>query len=323
MKLRLLAIALAVVLGWGATPAAAQAPAAIKVRFALLVTPGTNHAPLYMARDLGYFAKQGIEVEFVPVDATPAALAGLVSGSVQFAFAGSNLPDAVVAGVPIVAILSTINLPTAEICAHSSIATVRDLAGKTIAVTNRGSAPDVTLRIWLEKQGYKDGEVNVRNLDAGIPAIVAAILGGTAHAFALNPPRCLLYAANGFRPLADVAVGGEFFNGGVVVTRDYLTASRDTVRRFVAAVVVARRVFQEDREVALAAVKSLDKITDQALAESVFEFFKTHLANPPLISAEGMLQATRYSMNPVTRDQGAALLSRMYDNSVVQEVLAK
>jgi NitT/TauT family transport system substrate-binding protein len=301
---------------------AQEAPA--KVRFATIGVLGTLHSSYVIARDRGLFAAQGLDVEFVPLDATPIALAALAAGSVQFSFAGPNIADAVVAGVPIVVIYASVNVPVSEVCVQRSVASARDLIGKTLATTNRGSAPDVTLRIWLDRQGIDERQLTIRNIDAGIPAIVAAVEAGNAHGFALNPPRCSQYSQSGFHVLSDPAGPAiRFFGGGIAVNRDYLAASRNTVRRFVTAVLQGRRLFETDKELAIATVKAGDRLSDQATAESVWDFFKARLADPPLVSDEAMHAAVKHSLNPQTRDLGPALVGRMYDNSVVEEVTGR
>jgi NitT/TauT family transport system substrate-binding protein len=305
-------------------PAVAQAPAGLlPIRFATVGNLGTLHASYTIARSQGLFAKQGLDVQFVPLDASPAALAAVAAGSVQFAFTGPNIVDAVVAGLPLVVIQASANVPVSEVCAAREIMSPRDLAGKTIATTNRGSALDVTLRIWLERQGVDPDLLTIRNVDAGIPAIVAAAQAGAAQAFVLNPPHCFRYTQSGFHVLADLgALGLQFFGAGIAVNRDYLAGNRAVIRRFLTAVVQGRALFQADRNLAIATIKAGDRIDDQETAENVWEFFKAHLANPPLVSRDAMATAVQFSLSRQTRELGPDLIGRMYDNSVLEEALA-
>src|SRR5262245_37885501 len=100
----------------GALPAAAAEPAhrvaqanpaeLTRVRLAVLVAPLLVNSALMIARDRGLFAKNGVDVEFVSIDATPAGLAALSAGTVQFSFTGPNIIDAVAAGVPLVIVFT-------------------------------------------------------------------------------------------------------------------------------------------------------------------------------------------------------------------------
>lgn len=72
-------------------PAANQAPAAtteapqqlIKVKVSIL--PFLTYAPLFIAKEEGYYAEQGLDVEFVPINANSDAMAPLAQGQIDVA----------------------------------------------------------------------------------------------------------------------------------------------------------------------------------------------------------------------------------------------
>jgi ABC-type nitrate/sulfonate/bicarbonate transport system substrate-binding protein len=182
----------------------------------------------------------------------------------------------------------------------------------------------VTFRIWLQNQGVSEAQLTIRNINAGTPAVMAAAASGAVQAFALNPSRCYLNAKNGFRVLADLgSTGMPYFNAGVAVSRDYLQKNRDVIRRFVRSLDEARRLFKGNREIAFKAIADQDKVTDPAIADQVWAFYKKYWADPPSVSNEAMLQAIKYSSSERTRNEGPALVSKMYDNSIVDEVTRK
>lgn len=79
-----------------------------KVQLVLDYTPNTNHTGLYVARDKGYFAEQGLEVEIIsPVEG--GADAAVASGNVEFGISyQENVTLARVAGVPVVSLAAVI-----------------------------------------------------------------------------------------------------------------------------------------------------------------------------------------------------------------------
>jgi ABC-type nitrate/sulfonate/bicarbonate transport system substrate-binding protein len=84
MTLRCLALAAACFIGLAASPAVAQQ----HVTMALDWTPNTNHIGLYVARELGYYAEAGLEVEILPYTDTSAG--ALVANHVaDFGIVGS------------------------------------------------------------------------------------------------------------------------------------------------------------------------------------------------------------------------------------------
>jgi len=289
-----------------------------------VIPPGANYAEFIVAKAQGIFAKNGLEVELVSVDTVPAGLAATVSGNTQFAFAGPNIVDAVPAGLPVVAIFAIDNVSVGQICALEVIHSAKDLVGKVVALPNRGSAPDVTFRIWLQNAGVSETEVTIRNIDTGTPAMMAAAMAGAVQAFTLNPPRCALVAAAHFKVLADLAATGmKYFNAGVAVSRAYLTQHRDIVERFVASLYQAERLFKESREAAFAAIADQEKTTDPEIQAQAWAFYKKFYADPPAVSEEGLLQAIKYSSSEKTRTAGPAMVKAMYDNSIVEGVIGK
>jgi ABC-type nitrate/sulfonate/bicarbonate transport system substrate-binding protein len=258
------------------------------------------------------------------LDGARASLAAAVAGSVQFAFTGPNIVDAVVAGIPVVAIYALDNVSVGQVCAHNDIKNAKDLIGKTVTVPNRGSAPDVTFRIWLEKEGIDDSKLTIRNISAGTPAVMAAAASNQVQAFTLNPPRCYLNEKAGFHVLADLgSTGMKYFNAGVAVSRDYLTEHRDMVEKFVASLDEALKLFKQDKNVAFEAIEQQDKVTDPDVRQRVWEFYKKYWADPPSVDRDAMLQAIKYSSSEKTRRLGPAMVEKMYDNSVVEGVLKK
>lgn len=79
-----------------------------KVQLVLDYTPNTNHTGLYVARDKGYFAEQGLDVEIIsPVQG--GADAAVASGNVEFGISyQENVTLARVAGVPVVSLAAII-----------------------------------------------------------------------------------------------------------------------------------------------------------------------------------------------------------------------
>ena len=291
---------------------------------ATIIAPGANYAQLSIAKQRGLFAKNGLDVEFIVVDTANSGIASAISGATQFAFTGPNIVDAVASGIPIVAIYSFDNVSVAQVCALTSIKSVKDLAGKVVGVPNRGSAPDVTFRIWLESQGLGESQLTIRNINAGTPAVMAAAAAGQIQAFSLNPPRCYLNAQAGFHVLADLgSTGMPYFNAGMAVSRDYLKKNRETVRAFVAALMEAKALFKKDRAIAFEAIKDQDKVKDPEVAAQVWEFYKKYWADPPTVSQDAMLQAIKYSSAEKTRSNGPSIVTQMFDNSVIESIVKK
>lgn len=321
---RLAALAAAVLAGAlcaGSAAADAPRPGLIPIKVSV-IAPGTSYAQFSIAQEHGLFAKNGLDVTLITIDQASAGLAALAAGQTQFAFTGPNLVDAAASGLPVEAIFAINNVSIAQVCTLDAIRTPQDLIGKTVALPHRGTAPDITFRMWLAGHGIADSQLTIRNLDAGNPAVMAAAAAGAVQGFALNPPRCYLNAQHGFHVLANLADGGtRYFNAGVATTHAYLAGHRDVAERFVRSLIEAEALFRTDRAVAFHAASELDEVNDPRVAQQVWDFYKRYWANPPAVDPGGLLEAIRASASEKTRQAGPSMVGQMYDNSVVEAAL--
>ena len=104
-----------------------------KIQVALDWTPNTNHTGLYVARDKGFFAARGLEVEIVqPGDADPAAL--VAADRIPFAIsAQESLTQARAEGAPLVSIAAVVQHNTSGFASPKDRGLTRpaQYAGKT------------------------------------------------------------------------------------------------------------------------------------------------------------------------------------------------
>lgn len=144
------------------------------------------YAPLYLAQEKGYFAEQGLDVEFYY-----AAAADIVKnvgvGNVEFGF--PNADSVIVgraAGVPVKVVHTTYQhgLGATIFKKSSGIAKPTDLKGKKVAVTNLASPNYIQLQVMLKDAGLKISDVNLEVIGTG--AIVGALADGQVDAIVFS-----------------------------------------------------------------------------------------------------------------------------------------
>jgi ABC-type nitrate/sulfonate/bicarbonate transport system substrate-binding protein len=104
-----------------------------KVKVALDWTPNTNHTGLYVAKDLGYYAEEGLDVEIVQPGAAGSDTM-VTSGEAAFGIsAQEGLTLARLQGVPLVSIAAIIQHNTSGFAApvDRNIKSPKDFEGKT------------------------------------------------------------------------------------------------------------------------------------------------------------------------------------------------
>jgi NitT/TauT family transport system substrate-binding protein len=177
-----------------ASPAAAQAPAKIKVGVLKL----TSSAPVFVGVEKGFFKDAGIEPELVFFQAAAPIATALAAGQLDVGATGltAALYNIVLGGeqlwivadkgrewpgYPLVAIVVQKELW------DGGLRSIADLKGKRIGVTQLGSTFHYHIGNILEKNGLKLADVKIVPLQA-MPATVEALKGKQVDAILVPQP---------------------------------------------------------------------------------------------------------------------------------------
>src|ERR1043166_754346 len=206
-----------------------------KLRVAYTVIAPTQ-LNVWTAKDMGYYAKHGLDVELVLLVGAPLAVTALVSGETPIVHTGSSAVIASnLAGSGTVLVAGSVNRFPYVLFVTDQIKRVEDLRGKRFGVSRIGSADNAAAITVLDKLGVKENEVTY--VQAGsIPARLAAMQTNALQATLLQAPETLKAKEIGLRVLLDFTkLDVEWQQNGVAVTRDYIKKKPDTIRRFMQA----------------------------------------------------------------------------------------
>src|SRR5215475_8202509 len=218
--------------------ASAQAPLE-KLRIAYTVIAPTQ-ASVWTAKEMGYHAKHGLDVELVLLVGAPLAVAALVGGETPIVHTGASaVITSNLAGSGAVIIAGAANRFPYVLFVTDQIKTVEELKGKKFGVSRIGSADNAAAATILDKFGIQESDVTY--VQAGsIPARLAAMQTNALQATLLQAPETLKAKKLGLRALLDFTkLDVEWQQNGVATTRDYIKKKPDTVRRFMRAYVEA------------------------------------------------------------------------------------
>lgn len=191
------------------------------------------YAPMYIAKEKGYFKEQGLDVDFYYAAAAE-IVKNVATGNVQFGF--PNADSVILAksqGIPVKVVNTTYQhgLGALIFQKSSGITEPKDLKDKKIGVTSFGSPNYIQLQVMLEKAGMSIDDVKVEIIGTG--AIVNALVSGQVDAIMFSMLRTIELKNQG------VDVGeirsDEFLpsHGNVLIVGDkYLTENKDVVNKF-------------------------------------------------------------------------------------------
>ena len=181
MKSRSLVILLALALLTGVWPAAAQAPTPVKVGWCAK-TVSSAAAPFAIAMKMGWFKKDGIDVELVPLAGSADCTKTVVTREIMFALPSVEpLATARAQGVKAKIFYTAYqgNIYGIAVPQNSPVQKITDLKGKTIGVISMGSAGVPVAKALVAAAGL-DPDKDVTIVAAGEGAQTAAMVRNKA-----------------------------------------------------------------------------------------------------------------------------------------------
>jgi len=218
--------ALLVLVGPLAPPAKAET-----VTVGLVGAVSATHWPVYIGLTQGYYAAEGLQLDFVFVQSSAALSQQLTAGSLDLALS-TGLADPIRAidkGSPIAIVRIEMQAPPYTLLAKPAIKRWADLKGKTISI---GGPKDIT-RIYLERMAIPNGvkPADYDTVFAGATsARFSALQSGAVDAAILLPPFNFYAESAGFTNLGNtVDYAPELPFAGAVVARSWAAAHKATL----------------------------------------------------------------------------------------------
>ncbi len=229
--------------------------------------------PLWMAKEKGIFARNGLDVQAVLLTGN-APMMALISGDTPITqVAGIGVVNSAINGADTVMIAGgTVTLDW-WLMSRPEIKTPAQLRGGSVAVSTFGTASDFVARFALEKIGLVP-ERDVSMVQLGDPIMrQAALEANRVQATVHVAPSTFAAQKKGFNILADVAaLGMPYQHTGLATTRKYIKEHSDIVRAFVKSYVEAVYQLKSDRKSGLAVLaKYMGGIKDRDVLETTYD----------------------------------------------------
>jgi ABC-type nitrate/sulfonate/bicarbonate transport system substrate-binding protein len=208
----------------------------------VMTVPVDSGAEVYYAKDMGFFAKAGIDID-IQTGANGGAVAAAVAGNaidigysdmVSIASAvGRNVPFVVVAPAGMSESSAPVNL--LMVSANSSIHTAKDLDGKIVAGSGLGTISGYGPRAWIEANG---GDLStVKFVELPFPQMQPALDAGRVDAITIAEP-FLSVARKTERVIGAPydAIAKEFIVGAYFTNASWAKDHADVLNRFIGAI---------------------------------------------------------------------------------------
>lgn len=285
-------------------------------------SPSASAAPLWIAKDGGFFRKQGLDVKLVLVIGGSRSIQALLSNSVQFAgFAAAPVIRADLRGAHVVFLACVVNRLIFSLTTVPSITKPEQLKGKIIGLTNYGGVIEMMARMALKRVGLNpDRDVQFRALGAD-PNIVAAMRNNLVQGTVLNPELLVEARRMHFNVMLDLSkTNTEFFQHGVAARRSLIRENRDLAIRFMKGYIQGIAYYKTHPEAVKPIIAKYSKNNDPEYLDTVVRVYGQHLVPkvpvPSLKAMEFVLNNLKQSV-PKAR---SARAEEFIDPSIVNEI---
>ena len=320
-----------------ALAAPSPAPAAEKVTVGIGGTALIVYLPTMLAKNKGFFAEEGLDVEVLDIKGGGSqAASALIGGSVDFsANAIDHAIKAKTQGKTLVAVHAHVRLPMMALVVASKykgvIKSVADLKGRPLGVTSPGSQTHMVLGYLLVKHGVKPDDVKI--VGTGGNTMPLALEKDTVHAAMMLDPFFTVFMKQGkgfalidlFTAKGTTEVMGGEVQGTTLLTRPDVIEKRPAiVQKMVNALVKANKLIASSSGADMAKLLPPEMAGDPKIYAESFEHAKGAFPPDSLVTRDGVARVIE-TLRTFGAVPGELKMNpeELFDNRFVQKALAR
>jgi ABC-type nitrate/sulfonate/bicarbonate transport system substrate-binding protein len=280
--------------------------------------------PLYIAKEGGYYAKYGYDVKLA-FGIHPAGIAMVVSGeAVMTPYPLEQSMQASSKDASLVMVASPFRKSLFALMANKNIASMKDLKGKRVGVSQIGDAPYNYTIALIAKAGLTQRDVQWLTVGTDVNGRAAALLANRVDATMLTAPVYFRFEQEGYRNLGNISNHDDIYAPSVYLfKKSTLTANPKLPEALIKAHAEAIKRFYDDKAFAVKAYITWDK-QNQADVERVYDHYakvNTYERVPYVLSP-----AVEYILeHPSDAQSGAQMRAfnfrSVIDNSIVERLV--
>ena len=249
-----------------------------------------GYGHLWAAWRLGYFEREGLDVDVVLMRGTAPAVQAMIAGSINAGLIANDGPIAAVEQGMDIAMIAGGSKITHAIIGGNNYRTYEDLRGTTIGSSTLTSGTAFVLRRVLKIKGLEyPRDYNLLNIGGTAPSF-AALSAGRISAAMQAAPYFFQAQEAGFNVIGNVAeVLPNYLLSAYSVRRSWAEKHRPEVVRFLRAVLRAKKWLEEDRKGATQFLAKEFQLTPNLADKGLDYYLTSHAWNPELeIEVDGL-----------------------------------
>jgi NitT/TauT family transport system substrate-binding protein len=299
--------------------------------------PNINHAQAVIGLGNGAFQKtlgKNVNVQTTVFNAGPSAIEALVAKKIDVTYVGPNpaINGYVVSDGKDLKIIAGASSGGASFVVRkdAGVNSPKDFAGKKFASPQLGNTQDISLRSYLQKNGFKttDQGGNVAVVAVANPDILTLFLKKQLDGAWVPEPWAtrLVKEANGriFLDERSIWPGGKFVTANIAASTDYLKNNPDIISKLLAAHVNETVWINNHKEEAIKTFNTqTKKLTGKAIAEDelIQAFSRIDFTYDPLKLSLFQSANNAYDLGFLAKGKPHPDLSGIFDLTLLDQVL--
>ena len=272
--------------------------------------------PFYYAKDTKIFDRHGLNVELIQMR-SDLQLAGLASGEIDFTPSVGPAGAAIANGLPVKALAVLYRAPLFSLVSPASLASVKALEGKTVAVSRIGSESH-NAAVWMLTQNGVDVR-KVTFIQTG--STIVSMIGlqqNSLDASILSPPFTGEMVVQGFKVLAKTSDVAESPFNGMATSVDKLRSRPERIRKSLKALLESFRRIKQDRSGTVDYIRQSFKVSER-IAENSYNEIREVMLDDMIMPEERLQKALE---GPYSRSEGEKSLSinEVFDYSILRSL---
>ena len=253
-------------------------------------TASPAHLPVWVAKDAGFFEKNGLNVEPVQIRGGSLISLAIITGDLPFSGAGAeSVVAARAAGGDVVLLACPLDADPVYLITRPEIKSAQDLKGQASAVTRYGSTTHFYLRAALKHVGLNpEKDMTILQLGAG-PEMVVALDRGAIAAAALTTRYAIPFLQRGWPVLVDLSTTDLIYPSSCVTSsRAFIRAEPKTTHEFLRAYVAGIHLIKKNSRFAEKSFAKWMREKDAAIVKKTVEAYARLFKPAPFVPDKGI-----------------------------------
>lgn len=287
------------------------------LRVAYLSTSATM-ASLWMAKEIGGFAKEGVDVEVLSM-ASSVAIPALIANEIDAVqVSAAPVITASLRGHDVVFVAGLLNTMIWDFYARPEVKSPEQLKGKVIGTDRPATPVAYGTLVALKKMGLTAKDVQLFPLGSSAQ-VVAALHSGQIVGGLGAPPASFVLERSGFRSMVNL-LDIPYQNVGIVVRRSRMEELGSRLVPLLRSVRAGIDRYYSDKGFAIKVIGKYTKEADADVLDKTYEFYRRAGFRRELVISEPGVQGILDFLSETIPEAKKAAPAQFFDDRFVRQV---